>query len=261
MNTAVVWSLRNGEHFTFNREVLNCMQTHIGELTLLHDVFRLYKAAFELEDLIYKHFKKMPGMQMLYGLDNTRISYFTNISIVIKADTQNPDNDICLAANRLLFIQDNYKDIRRKSINDRSAYILNFLSELDSDENKEAVKLVRLTWLVENLRETNLNFIELYELRSDWIFKKKQQGDMETIKPEVNKAFRKLCNTINQLQEANKITVNNPVIETELNKIADKLNCILDNACRTISCRLSGNSVGKFDEPSAYLGSMPKNIH
>lgn len=244
-NYGIVWRLRNAEHFNFHYEIVDSLKENMDGLASVEKSFIYYKSLFDKEDVIFKQSRRMRETNDIIRADELRSSILVSFSTAIRAAVKSVNENMREAGNLLEFAIDAYKDIHRVSMGARTSYIINLLEDMDQVENREAVTLIDQSETVNLLSQSNEAFREIYNQRTDHIWDKKVLGNMSSIKPPVNHAFKDLLAEIKLLYESNKRTVPYSMeLEDKLDVIIKEINAILNNAYRIVAYRNAGNGSG-----------------
>ncbi|MDL2265255.1 DUF6261 family protein [Parabacteroides sp. OttesenSCG-928-G21] len=232
------------------------LETSVVDITELSTVYAAYKQLFDHEDLVFKHHSKMIGTQDVIKADRNRDNEFISVRMGIKSALRSTDPEIQAAAQLLMPIVDNYKAIPKKSYNEATAYVTNLIQEFLLITYQPSVTKLGMGPAVNLLDEANKAFEEVYNKRTNWLEKQKQQGNMEKIRPQVDEAFDLVVKIINSLYAVNEIGEKDANKREKLAAMIDEINAQLDNMARSIAYRKPGYSSPE-PEPHPEPGPGP----
>ncbi|MDL2266313.1 DUF6261 family protein, partial [Parabacteroides sp. OttesenSCG-928-G21] len=235
--TSVLRKLRNAEHFQIHWAMSQFLVEPVADFTELTAAFAQYKQLFQHEDVVFKHRSKMVGTQAVIAADRKRDDEFIMLRMIVKSALRSIDLEIKAAAEILMPVIDDYREVPYKSYNEATALVTNLVQDLRSTENQSAVTKMELTAAIDLLSEANEAFQTVFYQRNRWVENRKQQGNMEMIRPQVDEAFDVVVNIINSAYTMNEVGAKDADKREKLTVMIDEINQQLSNMIRAIAYR------------------------
>ncbi|MDR2499324.1 MAG: alanine and proline-rich secreted protein Apa [Tannerellaceae bacterium] len=214
--------LHNAEHFDFfGNYIINGLQTLITSLTMVSGIFDALKTVFEREDALYKLSQASVLTADITALHEKRIALFSFFWHYVAIFKYLGDMGKSLAAEKLLFLRNNYKDLPYVAYPDASGMMTNFLQDCENSVWKPYIQLLGLTFLVTAMEESNEEFGTKY--RDRFIDKEMiaDLGKLAGTRVEVDSAFDALVDAINVAWKANELGAKDSGIRTKLIQARD----------------------------------------
>lgn len=260
INHSVIWHLRNAEHYNFHYEIIDYLQGNLQGLATVEKSYLYYKSLFDKENQIFQQSRKMKDTEAIISADKLRLSILSGLFSAIRAASKSSKKEHQQAGSLLEFSINPYKRIRYIGRLSRTAYIINLLEDLQSDEYKKAVNSIDQAEALELLEQANEAFRELDSQRYNLNWEKKLKGNMAGIKTPVNRAFRNLLTEIDLTYEFNRRSDNyNTELEERLLLIIQEINAILHNTKRIIAYRKEASGeASALDQPDTPVNEKPE---
>lgn len=195
--------LKNNEILTFGREVETAIEAKGAAELVVDDLFPDYKAKLQaFDDSIVNIAKSFYTSQMNEAnkqrgnLHVAIISQIKNFLRHFKADKRS-------AAERLTAFTDTFVGAQRRSFDDQTSFINNFIQELSSDKYKDDVTLVELDDWMKELQKVNDLCSSLTIKRTEEYSVKSGKGSTEVTRPTFEKAYIALVEKLNALAIVN----------------------------------------------------------
>jgi hypothetical protein len=261
-----VHNLRNAEHFQLHWSIDGFLVLRIPGIVLLATPWTAYHGAMEKEDAVYKRSQKLEETKEINLYDQKRDDAFKFLGKSIDYESRSLDPARKAAAERLTNLHSNYKGADKKALAENTALITNYLQDLDREENQTAVTLLGLAPVVETLRENNLAVEQLYDKRSESVNYLREEGNMQTERAKVDKAFEALVGGINALYTTNEYGAKDPQLRSVLDEIIDGVNARIEQTRLVFSRRTGrkvkgggggGNTPGTPDTPDTPPATPP----
>lgn len=191
--------LKNNESLTFGREIETAIEAKGDDTLEITDIFPDYKAKLQaFDDSIVNVAKSSITEQMTTG-NKQRGNLHVAILIEIRNGLRHFDQDKRDGALRLSVLADTFTGAQRRSFDDQTSFINNFLQELASDKYKADATLLGLDGWIAELKKANDLCAELTSKRSKEHSEKSGKGSTEMTRPIYEKAYNALVEKLNAL--------------------------------------------------------------
>ena len=191
--------LKNNESLTFGREIETAIEAKGDDTLEITDIFPDYKAKLQaFDDSIVNVAKSSITEQMATG-NKQRGNLHVAILIEIRNGLRHFDQDKRDGALRLSVLADTFTGAQRRSFDDQTSFINNFLQELASDKYKADATLLGLDGWIAELKKANDLCAELTSKRSKEHSEKSEKGSTEMTRPIYEKAYNALVEKLNAL--------------------------------------------------------------
>jgi hypothetical protein len=243
-----LYQLRNAEHYQLHVPVLECITNQAANVPGLAPSRTKYQKAVGKEDELFKRYLKSPETELLHEIDHQRDDCLEEVKRTVRFELGGRDVSKKEAAKRVKFVLDNFKGAEQKPYAENTALVTNLLQDLDKTENQEAVALLGLTEVVEELRGHNIAFDATYGKRAKEQELQREEGRLFDTRGEVDTAFFEVAKVINVLYMSNELTGKDPVLAATLGGVIDEINGRIAQTKR-IYARRSGNKSKPSSKP------------
>ncbi|MDR0748219.1 MAG: DUF6261 family protein [Tannerellaceae bacterium] len=189
--------LRNSEHFEFYEEIFEFVEKHKSALGNMLGLWSAFAGVFKKEDRIYKHNRRVAETRLVMEADAKRLNAWMALKRGMEMASYKDDDAQRTAAKTLAFVLDNYRKIRTAPLVEASALIFNLAQDLRRPVYAASVETLGLTEAVNTLEACNEAFKALYEAREMETERAIMQGNMQYIRPLVDKAFAAFTEALN----------------------------------------------------------------
>jgi hypothetical protein len=160
-----VYKLKNETHVQFNEDVDAVFAKYNPQAIGIEPWYFRYKSALNNEIEALDFFRKSRLTGKIAEQDNIRDNIFRGFADSVKGATKHYDPAYREAANLLYGVFGHYGNIARKSLDDETAAINDFVRELNQPSPANAVALLGLSAWQSKLVEENAKFVELMSER------------------------------------------------------------------------------------------------
>lgn len=195
---------RNAEHYQVHSDILSKVTAEIAAkygFTALHTD---YAGLYDVEDECYLRNKGFESTADVEAADKKQDNLFLYLMRGIENATLSPVEAEATAAKHLVFVVKPYANAHRLSYAQEMGAISDLVKKLQGEE-QEAVEQLGLTQAVQALADANQAFNEVYSARSGESLTRSTSETMRTIRPKVDKAFKKMASAINALYKVNEL--------------------------------------------------------
>ena len=195
---------RNAEHYQVHSDILSKVTAEIAAkygFTALHTD---YAGLYDVEDECYLRNKGFESTADVEAADKKQDNLFLYLMRGIENATLSPVEAEATAAKHLAFVVKPYANAHRLSYAQEMGAISDLVKKLQGEE-QEAVEQLGLTQAVQALADANQAFNEVYSARSGESLTRSTSETMRTIRPKVDKAFKKMASAINALYKVNEL--------------------------------------------------------
>lgn len=183
---------------------------------------------FDKEDLTFKLNKAYLLSPEIKAMDKERDHFFSFIMGIIRANLTHFDTEKKEAAIKLEYITKTYHGTRHKSFVEESSLLHHLLQEFERPDNIAAINILNLKDAIEKLKHTNEQFQQLYVSRFNETEHRKSLENMETIRPQVDKAYKELREAINAAYIYYEQIQKDTAMSMLYQEIIERINAIID---------------------------------
>lgn len=195
--------LKNNESLTFGREIeAKIVEKGAAEL-VVDDIFPDYQEKLQSFDDSIVNVSKSYITTQMNEANKQRGSMLVAIMTQIKNTLRHFDLDKQAAAQRLIAFADTFVGGQRRSFDDQTSFINNFLQEITADKYKADVTLVELDDWIKELKKVNDLCASLTVERTAERSQKIGKGGTEIARPAFEKAYNALVEKLNALAIVN----------------------------------------------------------
>lgn len=195
--------LKNNEILTFGREVESTIEAKGAAELVVDDLFPDYKDKLQSFDDSIVNVAKSFYTNQMNEANKQRGSLHVAIIAQIKNFLRHFKPEKRSAAERLTAFTDTFVGAQRRSFDDQTSFINNFLQELSSDKYKEDVTLVELDEWIKELQKVNDLCPSLTIKRTEEYSQKPGKGSTEVTRPLFEKSYNLLVEKLNALAIVN----------------------------------------------------------
>lgn len=195
--------LKNNESLTFGREIEASIETEGAAELEIDDIFPDYKEKLQAFDDSIVNIGKSFYTNQMNESNKQRGSLHVAILTQIKNFLRHFNKDKREAAERLIAFADTFVGAQRRSFDDQTSFINNFLQELTADKYKDDVTLVELDDWIKELQRINDLCATLTMKRTAEYSQKSGKGGTEITRPAYEKAYKALVEKLNALAMIN----------------------------------------------------------
>ena len=189
-------SLRNEEHFLFNTESINLIDSAGAVNLKIEMLMPAYRAAFVNEDKALKKILKSAKTEKIDKADKQRDTTYRGLTNLLRAALDHFNPDVVDAAKRIKIVFDTYGNLSRMSMNTETASIYNILEDLKSPEYMRDAEIVQIVEWIDQLKLDNDALEALVRERNDEIAAKTQLK-VNDCRTETDKAYHNIVERIN----------------------------------------------------------------
>ena len=225
---------RNAEHYQVHSDILSKVTAEIAAkygFTALHTD---YAGLYDVEDECYLRNKGFESTADVEAADKKQDNLFLYLMRGIENATLSPVEAEATVAKHLVFVVKPYANAHRLSYAQEMGAISDLVKKLQGEE-QEAVEQLGLTQAVQALADANQAFNEVYSARSGESLTRSTSETMRTIRPKVDKAFKKMASAINALYKVNELVAKDAETREELGTLIDEVNKYLHQLQKTLS--------------------------
>jgi len=195
--------LKNNEILTFGREVESTIEAKGAAELVVDDLFPDYKDKLQAFDDSIVNVTKSFYTSQMNEANKQRGSLHVAIIAQIKNFLRHFKPEKRSAAERLMAFTDTFVGAQRRSFDDQTSFINNFIQELSSDKYKEDVTLVELDEWIKELQKVNDLCSSLTIKRTEEYSHKPGKGSTEVTRPLFEKSYNLLVEKLNALAIVN----------------------------------------------------------
>lgn len=195
--------LKNNESLTFGREIEAKIEEKGADKLAIDDIFPDYQIKLQSFDDSIVNISKSFYTSQMNEANKQRGRLHVAILTQIRNFTRHYVEEKRNAALRLLPLADTFVGAQRRSFDDQTSFINNFLQELTSDKYKDDVTLVELDNWIKELKKVNELCASLTMQRTAEYSQKAGKGGTEVTRPIYEKAYNALVEKLNALAMVN----------------------------------------------------------
>ena len=230
--------LHIGEHYDFFQNgIIQGLMTLVAALGMVGDMFNALKAVFQREDDFYKQSLASALTSEITALHEKRIAVFNFIWYSASMAKYYNVAAKTLAAEKLLFLRNNYKHLPAASYQDASGIMTNFLEDCLNNEWKPLLELLDLWNLVLLAQDANNAFKVLYRERSVDKETVIEMGKLSEIRADVDSTFDALIETINVAWRTNEMGAKDQTVRASLLEVRRLIDAAVHQAELTLARR------------------------
>ncbi|MDR2495557.1 MAG: DUF6261 family protein [Tannerellaceae bacterium] len=209
--------LHNAEHFEFFANgIIAGLQSLIASVASLAGIFDALKIVFQKEDAMFKLSQASILTSDITALHEKRLALFSFFWHYVTIFKYLGDTAKALAAEKLLFLKNTYKDLPTAAYQDVSGLMTNFLQDCESNAWKPYIQLTGLSFLVTQMATDNEAFRDLYRERSIDQEHVAGMGKLAEIRVDMDNAFDAFVDAVNVAWQANEIGAKDPAVRAAL---------------------------------------------
>ncbi|MDR1357415.1 MAG: DUF6261 family protein [Tannerellaceae bacterium] len=246
--SALLRRLRNNEHFDFFRQIVTFIKTIEKNIPEVLVFWAALLALFIREDNIYKRSSKAIETKFINEAHRLRGEVLLMIRRTVEAALYSYVAEDKAKANVLTEVMDNYKSAVSAPLTEVSSLVYNMVEDLRKPRYVDFVKDLGLTDAVDKLEELNKEFDHIYFHREQSAESAEMQGNMESIRVQVDKAAKNFIEAVDGMYVATRLAGKSDA-ENAYAKIIDTFNAVIDQYERIYARRAPGHTPGK-DKPS-----------
>ncbi|MDR2810499.1 MAG: DUF6261 family protein [Tannerellaceae bacterium] len=216
--------LRNGEHFDFYGNIIDFMNGREQKTPALLPLWNTFRTLYDTEDEIYKRSLKAVETKYIDEADSARIDTYMGIKRKVKFMTFSTDPQEAAAAQTLMEVIENYKNINRSALTEKTSLIINMVQDFDRPRYSAAVTTLQLISLIDKLEQENSEFKVIYTERTQHLNEEKSLGNMYYIRPKVDKAFSEFTEAVNAFYKTNELLEKDVTLQAALADIIQFVN-------------------------------------
>ncbi|MDR1645059.1 MAG: DUF6261 family protein [Tannerellaceae bacterium] len=218
--------LRDAEHFDFFKYNTELINAHLPALEAIKPLCQSLCQLFAKEDKIFKRSRKAEETQLIRTTYRRTRNEFMIIKHTVTAAAYSNDPALKAVANTLEFVLRNFKTLPSTPMNETSALVAGLVQDLRQPKNAAAVAILQLSAQVGKLEASNETFRQLYAARAQEHEASAEQGNMRSIRPQVDKSFVLFTRTLAGLYATARAT-GTPARVAALKEIIDGINAII----------------------------------
>lgn len=195
--------LKNNESLTFGREIEVAIEAAGAADLGIDDLFSVFLENMQnFDDSIVNISKSVYTIQM-NAANKLRGNLHVSIITQIRNGLRHFDKDKFNAAERLSTLANTFTGAQKRSFDDQTSFINNFLQELASDKYKDDATLLALDPWITELKKANEACMELTLQRTKEYSEKSGKGSTEITRPIYEKSYNALVEKLNALALVN----------------------------------------------------------
>jgi hypothetical protein len=240
--------LRNNEHVNFLMNIVAFVKVRRDSITEILPSWTAFLKQYEREDDIYKRNAKQVETKYIAEAHQERYDAFMMFRRSVEAAAYSHDAAIKDAYVKLNETLENYKTVTTAPITEVSALVYNMIEDLRKPRYAEAVEELDLEAVVDKLEDANIKFLDIYAERTQNMEEFEEQGNMKSIRPLVDSAFKAFADSVNSLYTIKKLAgvpdANNPALP-----IITYINGFIDQYEHIYAHRTPGYTIPDKDNP------------
>lgn len=248
--------LKNAEHYDLFDSIYQEILPHKSKIPGLLVLWDKFDAAFKLEDEYYKVSQRLENTEDLVAANKQRNDVFMRLKKSVELELLGSNPVEVEAAQKIQFVIDVYKDIRRVAYTEESAMLTNIIEDLKKDDVLPYIKVFKLEPLVDTLYTTNESFKRLYRKRSIEIYKQRHEI-LYNARKMTDQSFFDLGDAIVSIYQANVIQNQDKTLRDLLENIIDDINSYIEQAERVYSRRVTSYRLMKNKEDGTPDDTTP----
>lgn len=189
--------LRNEEHFQFQTDVKTLIESLDAEQLKISSLFEHFLEVYLKEDEALEKIRKSLLTDPITDLDRKRDELFMNFKQLVKSHFSHFQTEKAEAARKIQTLIDHYGNITKKSYNETTASVYNFIQDIEASFSNELQTLNAKDWIVQ-LKSFNNEFEELMNERHDEKAKN-QSSNLRFIRDEVDNIYLSITEKIEAL--------------------------------------------------------------
>ncbi|MDR0537990.1 MAG: DUF6261 family protein [Tannerellaceae bacterium] len=223
-------------HLEFMSQMYKRLELEAPTLPELVNSWNAFVLAYLHEEETYKR-HKLYDTQKVKRLDGVRCALVKGIRTLVKMKLKSLDEDERLAADVLdTEIIHTFGNFTRRDYEHKSALITKMTEEFKATgKHLDATNRLGLQPLVNELQTCNIDFILLYNVRSDEYLQAKEKGRATDARLTTDKAFKTLIRTMDALYTINEVSTNNEDVRNMLIKFSFSINAIILQTKNTVA--------------------------
>lgn len=194
ISTIQLARLNHGAHHNYHSRVLEIIEADNKVKQKVKTKLAQYKAAIKAEEEMMNQNRKSQHSVNIKQDDVKRIRLLNALKMLVKGHEHHPQTQISAAYYRLNNYIYGYRGLKNSKIDERTGLIETMVNELGSTYIED-VRALNITWLLENLKQTNDKFIRHLNLRNTENTDRKS-GKSRLLKKQTNKLYKELINEI-----------------------------------------------------------------
>ena len=241
--------LHNAEHFDFfDNGIINGLQGLIATLVLVSGAFEALKIVFQREKVLFKQSQASALTPEIAAKHEKRIGVFVFFWHYVGVFRLFDDADKIPAAEKLMFLRHNYKDLPNIGYSEASGMMTNFLQDCANSEWAPLIQSLGLTFLVAQMTTDNEAFKEMYRERSIDKETIAELGKLTEVRAVVNSSFDALIDAINVSWQTNETGPQDDAVRAVLHQVKQIVVAAVRQAELTLAHR--GRHKAKDEETS-----------
>ncbi|MDR2389463.1 MAG: DUF6261 family protein [Tannerellaceae bacterium] len=247
--------LRNGEHFDFYGNITDYVDQKEQKIPALIPLWNNFRGLYVKEDDIYKRSLKAVETKYIDEADSKRIDTYMAIKRKIKFMTFSTDTGESTAAVTLMEVIENYKNINRSALTEKTSLIINMIQDFGRPRYTGAVASLQLAAVITQLENENNEFKVIYTERTQHLNEEKSLGNMNYIRPKVDKAFSEYTDAVNALYKSNELLEKDAALGEALEDIIRFVNSYIAQYERIYARRNPKYTPGNGNHPETDVPS------
>ena len=189
--------LRNEEWFQFNTEVKSLVEQYTPQTLEIENLFATFLSLYANADEALEIIRKSATTEQITEADAARDTVFRGFADAVKSANKHFDAVKRAAAKRLQIVFDTYGNLARKSYDEETALIYNFLQEMKGKYSNDIATLGLNDWVVQ-LETDNQTFETLMKTRDNETSTKTALR-MKNVRTEADRCYRDILDRLDAL--------------------------------------------------------------
>jgi hypothetical protein len=244
--------LKNAEQYQFHDSNMLYIDKVLGIPQLVVPA-TVYKTKFKKEEVVYKRDYKFDETDEIAVRDRNRDAEFNYFGVTTNFASNHAIPAIAARAKVMARIHHNYNKARYLPLGENTAQITNFLNDVDTEENREAIDALGLRPVITSMRENNVAIAALSDQRTLTAQELREEGSMSEVRDEVDGAYEVLVNVINSVYTVNEYGNRDENLSRLLEEIIDLFNAHIEQTrvayARRTKRKVKSGSSQKPDAP------------
>ena len=193
--------LRNEEWFQFNTEVKTLVEQYAPQTLEIEALFASFLSLYANADEALEIIRKSATTEQIAETDAARDTVFRGFADAVKSANNHFDTIKRAAAKRLQIVFDGYGNLARKSYDEETASIYNFLQEMNGKYANDIMTLGLNDWVMQ-LEADNQAFETLTKTRDNETSTKTALR-MKNVRTETDRCYRDILDRLDALMLIN----------------------------------------------------------
>jgi hypothetical protein len=262
--TVYLRNLRNAEFYQFILSIMHCFTSELRTKYKFNARYNALKDSITLFEAIFNENKKAVETPEVKSADKARDAVFIGIKQIVKGFAHSGTHLQKVAAAKVQFLIDPYKNANAKGYEANSGFLHKFLIDVLKPDMYEHITTLNLNNQIDDLNALNKAFDEIYYKRGQSYNAAAEAGKLRDIRNKMNPAYRNLIDKVSALYLI-ATDDSDDAVKDEIGALIDGINGVIYQTARTISRHRGINIIVKDEDdddgdngPIDLSGEEPK---